>query len=159
MLHGKRWMAAILVVAGLGLTGCTESSQTDGGQRAEPAKISVDSSGAKQVTLTQEAADRLAIQSVPVQEASVPPRTPGGPTTTRKVVPYAALLYDVNGDTWVYASPKSLTFVRQRVTVDYVTGDLGVLSDGPPLGTAVVTKGTPELYGTEFNIGEPGHGE
>jgi hypothetical protein len=43
--------------------------------------------------------------------------------------------------------------------VDYVTADMTVLSDGPPLGTAVVTTGAAELYSTEFDIGEPEHGE
>jgi hypothetical protein len=126
----------------------------------EAARVStVNGSGARQVTLTREAADRLRIQTTALTEAAVPPRSPGGPVATRKVVPYSALLYDTNGDIWVYTTANSLAFVRQRVSVDYVTGDVAVLSDGPSVGTAVVTTGAAELYGTEFNIGEPGHGE
>jgi hypothetical protein len=38
--------------------------------------------------------------------------------------------------------------------VDYIAGDVVVLSDGPALGVAVVTKGTAELYGTELSAGK-----
>jgi hypothetical protein len=72
----------------------------------------------------------------------------------RKVVPYAAVLYDTRGDTWVYTNPEPLVFVRHRVSVDYIEGDLAVLSDGPPSGTPVVTVGAAELFGIEFEIGK-----
>jgi hypothetical protein len=148
-------MAAVLIVAGLGLTGCAASSQAEAGQQVKPATVSnADGGGAKQVTLIQEAADRLAIQTVQVAEKTVPARVPGGPNAARRVVPYAALLYDVNGEAWVYTVSKPLSFVRQRLVVDYVTGEFAVLSDGPQLGTSVVTKGAAELYGTELNAGK-----
>lgn len=154
MLHGKRWTAAVLITAGLSLSGCTGGVEATA-QRAKAAEVgSVDATGTRRVTLTQEAADRLVIQTVPVQESSVPPRLPGGPNATRKVVPYAALLYDAKGDTWVYTAPAPLTFVRQRITVDYIAGDVVVLSDGPALGVAVVTRGAAELYGTELNAAQ-----
>jgi hypothetical protein len=151
----------IVIAAALGLSGCLAGPPEAAGDKgAQVAKVTaVSGSGAMQVTLTREAADRLRIQTTPLTETAVPPRTPGGPAAVRKVVPYSALLYDNNGDTWVYTASEPLAFIRQRVTVEYVTGDLAVLSDGPAVGTAVVTTGAAELYGTEFNIGEPGHGE
>jgi hypothetical protein len=63
------------------------------------------------------------------------------------------VLYDLHGETWVYTNPSPLTFVRNRVSIDNIDGDLAVLSQGPPSGTAVVTVGVPELYGTEFEGG------
>ena len=72
----------------------------------------------------------------------------------RKVVPYASLLYGINGDTWIYTSPEPLMFVRHPVQVDYIDKDWAVLSDGPPAGTSVVSIGVAELYGTEFKIGK-----
>ncbi len=75
-------------------------------------------------------------------------------TMTRKVVPYASILYDVRGDTWVYASPEPLVFVRHAVVVDYIDEQWAVLSDGPPAGTPVVSVGVAELLGTEFKIGK-----
>jgi hypothetical protein len=74
---------------------------------------------------------------------------------TLRVVPYAAVIYDPEGKTWVYTEPKPLTFVRAPVSVAYIDGDLAVLSEGGPAdGTAVVTVGVPELYGTELGVGD-----
>lgn len=73
----------------------------------------------------------------------------GGP---RKVVPYAAVLYGVHGETWVYTNPEPLIFVRSPITVDYIDGDMAVLSEGPAVGTAVVTLGAAELFGTETGV-------
>ncbi len=72
----------------------------------------------------------------------------------RLVVPYSALIYDLNGDTWIYISPEPLVFTRHPVTVEYVEGDLAVLLDGPPVGTMVATVGVPELYGADTGIGK-----
>ena len=71
----------------------------------------------------------------------------------RTVVPYAAVLYDADGVTWVYASPESLRYIRQPITIDYIDGDRAVLSNGPPVGTSVVTVGALQLFGAEFEIG------
>lgn len=71
----------------------------------------------------------------------------------QKVIPYAALIYDVEGGTWVYVKePNVLSFVRQSVTVDYILGDLAYLVEGPEVGTQVVTMGAAELYGVETGV-------
>jgi hypothetical protein len=98
------------------------------------------------VTLTARAAERLDIKTDRVQEMVV-----GG--AKRKVVPYAAVLYDAHGDNWVYTSPEPLVFIRHRIHVEYISGDRAVLSQGPPVGTTVVTVGAAELFGAEFEIG------
>jgi hypothetical protein len=154
MRQSSQWIAAILITAVLGLSGCTQSSEATPSDESGPARVvSMDGTGVKRLTLTQQAADRLAIQTVTARESKVTlPR--GGKSATRKVIPYAAVLYDVNGDTWVYTMPEPLTFVRHRVAIDYIEGDRAVLSDGPPSGTAIVTVGGAELYGTEFGVGE-----
>ena len=77
-----------------------------------------------------------------------------GTGTHRLVVPYEAVIYDLNGDSWIYTNPEPLIFVRAAVEIDYVEADLAVLAKGPPLGTAVVTTGAAELYGAEFGVGE-----
>lgn len=69
-----------------------------------------------------------------------------------KTVPYAALIYDVAGKTWVYTNPEPLTFVRQSITVDYVDDGVAYLTEGPASGTKVVTVGGAELYGTETGV-------
>lgn len=66
-----------------------------------------------------------------------------------KVVPYGSVYYDGKGDAWVYVNTKPLVFERQRVAVDRVVGDVAVLSDGPSVGTPVVTVGAAMLFGAE----------
>jgi hypothetical protein len=70
----------------------------------------------------------------------------------RKTVPYSAVIYWLDGGTWVYEQSAPLTFVRSRIVVDYVKGDVAVLSSGPAAGTDVVKVGGVELLGTEFEI-------
>ena len=70
----------------------------------------------------------------------------------RKVVPYAALIYDPEGKTFVYTSPKRLTYLRAPVKVARVDGKDVIVSDGPRAGTEVVTVGTAEVYGTELEV-------
>jgi hypothetical protein len=154
MRHSSRWMAAILITAGLALAGCTKSAENTANDESGAVRVvDMGGTGVKRLTLTQQAASRLGIQTVTIRESNVtPPR--GGKSATRKVIPYAAVLYDVNGNTWVYTMPERLTFVRDRVAIDYIEGDLAVLLSGPPSGTAIVTAGADELYGTEFGVGE-----
>lgn len=78
--------------------------------------------------------------------------TLSGGDTPRKVVPYAAVLYGVNGETWVYSNPEPLVFVRQPIVIDYVGEDLAILSEGPEAGTAVVMVGAAELFGAETGV-------
>jgi RND family efflux transporter MFP subunit len=69
------------------------------------------------------------------------------------VVPYGAILYDIDGGTWVYEASSPQVFVRRRVELARVAQDLAVLRRGPQAGTSVVTVGAAELFGTEFGVG------
>jgi hypothetical protein len=69
----------------------------------------------------------------------------------RKAVPYASVLYDTKGQGWVFTNPEPLTYVRHKVNIDRIEGDLAILSEGPANGTAVVTVGAMLLYGAETN--------
>jgi hypothetical protein len=71
----------------------------------------------------------------------------------QKVVPYSAVFYDTRGNTWTYTNPEPLVFIRHRVEVESVSGNRAVLSEGPALGTKVVTAGAPELLGVEQKFG------
>ena len=75
-----------------------------------------------------------------------------GSGTSRKIVPYAAVIYDAKGATWVYTNPEPLAFVRESISVDYIKGDLAFLTEGPSSGTNVVTVGGAELYGAETGV-------
>jgi hypothetical protein len=94
------------------------------------------------VTLTPQAAKRLDIQTAPVRS--------DGKRAERRVIPYSAVLYDANGDTWTYTNPRPLAFVRQDISVDRIEGNSAVLTAGPPVGTAVVIVGADEIWGVEY---------
>ena len=70
----------------------------------------------------------------------------------QKVVPYAAVIYGVNGETWVYTNPEPLVFIRQPIVIDYIEGDQAFLSEGPDTGTVIVTVGVAELFGAETGV-------
>jgi hypothetical protein len=95
----------------------------------------------------------------PPGSPAVPPASvPTAPTTTppsslRQVMPYSAVLYQPDGEAFTYANAAPDVFVRLSVTIDYVTGDLAVLANGPPDGTLVVTVGGPELLGIDEGVG------
>jgi hypothetical protein len=77
-----------------------------------------------------------------------------GSDEKQMVVPYGSVYYDAQGTAWVYVNPKPLVFERQRIVVERVVGDLAVLSEGPPVGTTVVTVGAALLYGAEVVFGK-----
>lgn len=76
-----------------------------------------------------------------------------GSGAQRLVIPYAAVIYGLHGETWVYTNPSGLTYVRQPVEIDYIEGDLAVLSEGPSAGVQIVTVGASELFGAESGVG------
>jgi hypothetical protein len=90
------------------------------------------------VILTEKAAQRLDIQTAPIGAGNV--------------IPYAAVLYGLNGETWTYTNPEPLVFVRQSIVIDRIEGDSAFLSEGPDTGTAVVIIGAAELYGAEVGV-------
>jgi len=146
MQFNKRWMLVALIFASLQLSACGQSSSA--AAKIQPAKVEkIDGSEFNRVTLTDKAAQRLAIQTASINEEQV-----NG--AQRKVIPYAAVVYGLKGETWTYTNPAPLTFVRQAITIDYIDGDKVVLVDGPASGTAVVTVGVAELYGTDTGIGK-----
>ena len=144
MQHGSRCTVAVVIIVGLQFSACQQKS--DKPPKIEPAHVEhIEGTELSRVTLTARAAERLDIKTAPVREVYMSP--------LRKAVQYGAVLYDAHGGTWVYTSPEPLVFVRHRIIVDYIEEDLAVLSDGPPVGTEVVTVGAAELFGTEFEIG------
>lgn len=132
------WFSSVRVVLALGaaaLAGCTEvESESETGY--EPSKLRK-----THVEFTPEGAKRTGL------------RTEAAERTGRRVsVPYAALLYDPEGKTYVYTSPKELHYVKAEVRVARVESGRVVLARGPPAGTRVVTTGAAEVYGTELEV-------
>ena len=168
MRYSKRWMVAVLILSTvLPLSACgyapasLVSTQVGGGtDPPAPARVErLGGTGLNRLILSTQAATRLGIQTGLIRrvQASGMLRNVAPYAQVRgtlRVVPYAAVIYDPEGKTWVYTEPKPLTFVRAPVSVAYIDGDLAVLSaGGPPDGTRVVTVGVSELYGTELGVG------
>jgi ABC-type oligopeptide transport system substrate-binding subunit len=140
-------IAAALIVMALALTGCSGTSAKDEGGTSHVATVEpIEGSDVARVTLSEDAARRLDITTAPIAALG------GG--TARTAMPYAAVLYDPNGDTWAYTNPEPLVFVRSPITVVTIEGNRAVLSDGPAAGTQVVTVGAAELLGAEYEVGE-----
>jgi hypothetical protein len=138
----SRWSAYLPLACLLATAACAEKGAAE--HEPPPAVVeTVPGQDTKILTLTQRAVERLRITTVAVAESSV-----------GTSVPYAAIGYDPDGTTWVYTSPSALTYVRERVTVDAVEDGVALLSAGPAAGTAVVTVGVAELFGTEHGIGQ-----
>ncbi len=145
--HAYRWLVAALGVATVVVCGC-RASQDAPLAKSGPSQVeAIEGSAVSRVILTDQAVKRLDIHTAAVRMEEIE-------GVRRSVVPYAAVIYDVEGEAWVYTNPTPLTFVRAGIDVDSITGDIAVLSEGPPVGTMVVTVGGAELYGAEFEFQE-----
>lgn len=145
----NRWAAAVaLIIAGVPAAGC--ASAPAAGSPASAAEISkvepIQGSDVSTVTLSADAAHRLGIQTGVVGETVLA-------GLRRTALPYSAVLYDAAGKTYAYSNPKPLVYQRVPLEIDSIDGDLAVLTDGPTVGTPVVTVGASELFGTEFEVG------
>jgi hypothetical protein len=67
-----------------------------------------------------------------------------------EVVPWSAVVRDMDGGTWIYERTAPQQYTRRRVTLRYVVGNEALISDGPAAGTVVVRAGAMELFSTEF---------
>lgn len=70
------------------------------------------------------------------------------------VIPFNAVLTDINGGQWVYVQTAEHTYTRKRIQVARVAGADAVLASGPAVGSKIVTDGSAELFGTEFMTGK-----
>ncbi len=138
-----------LILACLLLSACQQGvpPSTAGEARAVKVEHLTTGQSPTRETLTEDAAKRIDIQTATVRDTEVK-------GALRKVIPYAAILYDTQGATWVYTNPEPLIFFRNPIKVDYIAGDDAFLLEGPPTGTAVVTIGGAELYGAEVEFEE-----
>ena len=134
-------MASLLAGAALILTACGTAATAD----PPPATIvPVAGSQIPRLELTSAAIQRLGIATQPVRPAPA--------SDTREVIPYSAVVYDTDGSTWSFVNTAARTYTREPITVKAISGDVVLLSAGPPVGALVVTVGSAELLGTEYNI-------
>jgi hypothetical protein len=145
-----RWIGAGLAVAVvaavvIALAAGSPSDDTGAAPEAPPATVEpIKGTDLSTVTLSADAARRLGIRTAPVLARGA----------HGAAIPYAAVLYDADGRTYTYTSPKPLVFVRHPIRVIRIQGARALLSSGPPAGTRVVTVGSQELYGSEYDVEE-----
>lgn len=129
-----------MIAAGLLLAACDEVPSNL--REAQPYEvIGAEDAPIKRVKMADETAALL-----PVELKSV--RREAG----RKVVSHDAVIYNPDGDSFVYTKPEAEMYVRAPIEITRVTGNTAVLSEGPAVGTRIVTTGSAELLATEYEI-------
>jgi len=145
-MRGRRNPIAVLLIVGSlvpALSACTQVEESESTYSPTSVKPVKGTDDIQQVTFTAIAARRAGVRTARVQAR--------GSLTS---IPYAALIYNEDGDTYTYVSPKPLVYVREPIDVDRIAGDRVLLEHGPPAGTAVVTTGAAEVYSAEFGVEE-----
>lgn len=135
--------ATLVMVSGMAVA-VAAGDGASSGKKDRPAKVeAIEGSKVKRVTVTEKAAKRLDIQTGEVAKDG----------SGQLSAPYASIVYDISGGTWVYTVPQALTFVRHSVVVQGIKGEKAFLKEGPAPGTKIVTVGVAELYGAEKGVG------
>lgn len=136
MKHINRLILVTLIFAGLLLSAC--GAQTTAPEKVVPSKLEpIEGTDLSKVILTEKAAERIGVETVAASGSEVP---------------YAAVIYDIEGNTWIYTSPEPLTFVREPIVIDHIEGDTAFLAESLPGELNVVTVGVAEIYGTETGV-------
>jgi hypothetical protein len=136
MKHINRSIFILFVFVGLLLSACGPKSATT--EKISPSKLEpIEGSELQRVILTEKAAERIGIETVLASGTSVP---------------YAAVIYDIEGNTWIYTNPEPLTFVREPIVIEQIEGDTAILAQALGSEMNVVTVGVSELYGTETGV-------
>jgi hypothetical protein len=144
----RSWFITLILLGALGLVvySGVAADETSVGQ-SEPAYVEpIEGSSLSRIILSERAAERIGLATAPVAD-DVSNDAP------RKVIPYSAVIYSPNGETWAYTSPEPLVFVREAIGIDRIEGDKAILIEGPAAGTEVVTVGAAELLGAESGLG------
>jgi hypothetical protein len=103
-------LTPLILLGTFGLGGCTGGAVAEAGPADGPAaRVEVvDGSRPARITLTDRAVQRLGIRTEPVKPA---PARSGRPSQSL-VVPYAAVVYDAEGDAWVFVLDAAATYAR-----------------------------------------------
>lgn len=135
---------AILVLTLFLLSACG-GGQEAAIEKVEPSRVEpIDGSKFSRLILTEKAVQRLDIQTAQVEMREM--------DSQHLAVPYAAIMYGLEGDAWVYTNPEPLVYIREVIVIDYFEGDWVALVEGPEVGTSVVTVGASLLYGAEVGV-------
>jgi hypothetical protein len=133
----NRSILVVFVFAVFVLSACGGQVPVTGEKIAPSLLEPIEGTDLSKVILTEKAAERIGIETVP---------------SSGMEVPYAAVIYDIEGNTWIYTNPEPLTFVREPIVIDHIEGDTAVLAESLASDFNVVTVGVAELWGTETGV-------
>ena len=137
-------IASVIILALFSFMSCENNHKKH--EIEHPSEVEhIEGTDLSMVTLSERAIERIGLQTEQVTEMEGSPLSPA--------VPYSSIIYDAQGQVWVYINPEDRSFVRHKVVVDHIKGNIVYLKEGPPVGTKVVSVGAAELYGAEFEIG------
>src|SRR2546423_5972619 len=120
---GIALVLALIAAGSIQIFAGTKAAAAEEGVDAAATVVAVDGSEVSRIPLTKLAARRIDLHTATV----------GSSTTAATAIPYSALLYDDQGQTWVYVSEKPLVFVRAPVEVAFIDGPRVVLKSGPAI--------------------------
>jgi hypothetical protein len=130
-------LVVVMLLAGLLLSACGPRV-SEAGEKVAPSELEpIEGTDLSRVILTEKAAERIGVETVPA----------GG-----MAIPYSAVIYDTEGNTWIYTNPAPLTFVRAQIFVDRIEGDQAFLSQELENDDPIVTVGVIEIYGAETGV-------
>ena len=127
----------LLIFAGVLLAACGAPVPATIDKEAPSQLVPIEGTDLSRVILTEKAAERIGVETVPA---------------SGMVVPYSAVIYDIEGNTWIYTNPEPLTFVRAPIVVDHIEGDQAFLAQELKSDDPIVTVGVIEIYGAETGV-------
>lgn len=155
MQRAKVWTIAVALLATGSLLSATIASFGEEDEAEHDDNVQVEDTpgtDARTLIFSEAAMSHLDVQTAPVKEIEA--SREGKDVGRRLAVPHSALIYDAEGEPWVYVSSAPDTFLRKHVAIDFMDDDHIFLTTGVTAGENVVTVGVPELRGAEFGVGE-----
>jgi len=141
----NRKTLVILIFATFLLSACGGNQIPVTGEKVEPSRVEpIEGSDFSRLILTEKAVERLGVETAQVEVGEM--------NSEQLAVPYSAVMYGLDGETWVYTNPEPLVYIRESIEIDYIDGDWAALIEGPEVGTPIVTVGSALLYGAEVGV-------
>ncbi len=134
-------LAAVLIL----VSACGPSQIPVTGEKEAPSIVEpIEGSEYSRVILTEKAVERLGVETAQVEVRQM--------SSEHLAVPYSAVMYGLEGETWVYTNPEPQVYIREPIVIEYIEDDWAALVEGPEVGTPVVTVGASLLYGAEVGV-------
>jgi hypothetical protein len=150
-------LGALVVALAVGACGSSHTARVTPAARListpgnSAGKIVLSSVGAQRIGLTTSTARRVPQVKVHrgAHKSGSASHVASGSTV---IIPSSAVIYDPSGKTYAFISVGHLTFTEVPVAVNYMSGNLAYLRNGPHAGSKVVSTGAEELYGVQTGV-------